>query len=154
MSDPTTTTKSLADFDYRRTDGGRKAAGYKGIAGDCVTRAAAVLLGEHRYREIYNEMARSNKAMGGSRSARNGLSGRAYRPVIERHGYKLIEQRNRIQDRVSINTLQLPTSAPSWSGPQPSSRTASTAGAICSPWRTAGSWTPSTPARIAGGATK
>lgn len=53
-------------------DGGRKAAGYKGEADDCVTRAIAIATGMN-YRDVYNELARRQQAKTGTRSARNGI---------------------------------------------------------------------------------
>lgn len=54
-------------------DGGRKEAGYKGIAGDCVTRAIAISTGIN-YQQIYNDLSNgmlSNK-MTTERQKRNG----------------------------------------------------------------------------------
>lgn len=56
-------------------DGGRKAAGFKGTAGDCVTRAVAIASGRG-YAEVYKDLA---KGMGAQRkskgaTARNGVS--------------------------------------------------------------------------------
>lgn len=58
-------------WDYN--DGGREAAGFKGEAGDCVTRAIAIATGMD-YREVYNELARREAEKTGTRSARNGIS--------------------------------------------------------------------------------
>lgn len=56
-------------------DGGREAAGFRGKAGDCVTRAVAIASGRP-YTEIYDALASGmgsqRKAKG--RSARNGVS--------------------------------------------------------------------------------
>lgn len=56
-------------------DGGRKAAGFKGAAGDCVTRAICIVA-EMPYDEIYERMAdgmgKQRKSKG--RTARNGIS--------------------------------------------------------------------------------
>ncbi|HEX8783497.1 MAG TPA: hypothetical protein VF764_09005, partial [Steroidobacteraceae bacterium] len=59
-------------------DGGRKAAGFKGHCGDCVTRAVAIATGRP-YAEVYaalsqgqSEQRRSKRAR--SRSARDGVS--------------------------------------------------------------------------------
>ena len=38
-----------------RHDGGRKAAGFKGKAGDCATRAIAIATG-HEYRQVYDRL--------------------------------------------------------------------------------------------------
>ena len=60
-------------------DGGRKAAGYKGRAGDCVTRAIAIAA-QLPYQQVYDRLAEGNakqrksKRTGKqSRSARNGI---------------------------------------------------------------------------------
>lgn len=65
---------------YRRDDGGRAAAGFKGRAGDCVCRAISIVSGRS-YAEVYARLA---AGMGGqrktcrtskqARSARNGVS--------------------------------------------------------------------------------
>jgi hypothetical protein len=59
-------------------DGGRAAAGYKGEAGDCVTRAIAIATGRP-YQEIYDALSEGTRNQRGSRgatkvSARNGVS--------------------------------------------------------------------------------
>ena len=58
---------------YVFDDGGRKAAGFKGTAGDCVTRAVAILTGTD-YRQVYNDAAALNLESRGTRSARNGIT--------------------------------------------------------------------------------
>lgn len=70
---------------YEHDDGGRIAAGYKGEAGDCVTRALAILTGKP-YRELYRELARAQQSVTGTRSARNGISSKAYQKVYAAHG--------------------------------------------------------------------
>lgn len=59
-----------------RDDGGRAAAGFKGEAGDCVTRAIAIAAGKP-YREVYDELnalAKTERHRKGRRSsARNGV---------------------------------------------------------------------------------
>lgn len=67
-------------------DGGRKAAGYTGTAGDCVTRAIAIATGRP-YQEVYdglNALAtreRRGKRKRGISSARSGV----YRATIHRY---------------------------------------------------------------------
>ncbi len=55
-------------------DGGRAAAGYKGLAGDCVARAVAIASGRP-YEEVYNDLSRlagrERKSRGAT--ARNGI---------------------------------------------------------------------------------
>ena len=60
-------------------DGGRKAAGYKGNAGDCVCRAIAIAA-QLPYQQVYDMLAEGNAAQRKSkrtgkqsRSARNGI---------------------------------------------------------------------------------
>ena len=60
-------------------DGGRKAAGYQGRAGDCVARAIAIITGKP-YSEVYDRLARGMGAQRASKrtkkqsaSARNGI---------------------------------------------------------------------------------
>jgi len=66
---------------FSHDDGGRKAAGFKGHAGDCVTRAVAIASGLP-YREVYDALAEGNATQRVSkgfkrkrpRSARSGIS--------------------------------------------------------------------------------
>ena len=73
----------MVDFIY--DDGGRKAAGFKGEARDCVTRATAILTGRN-YREVYKMMARAEQKVTGKRSARNGISKKASPKVFAELG--------------------------------------------------------------------
>ena len=50
--------KSTDAFTYN--DGGREAAGYKGIAGDCTVRAIAIATGKS-YQEVYGDLFAQNK---------------------------------------------------------------------------------------------
>jgi hypothetical protein len=73
-------------------DGGRVAAGFKGEAGDCVVRAAAIATGLP-YSEVYalvGELAkRERPRKGRSRSsARNGVNKATERRLLERLGGK------------------------------------------------------------------
>ena len=77
-------------------DGGREAAGYKGHAGDCVTRAIAIAC-ELPYQEVYDALniARQNpvKASPGTRrklmnsSSRTGIFRRTYQHFLEELGW-------------------------------------------------------------------
>jgi hypothetical protein len=74
-------------------DGGRAAAGFRGSAGDCVVRALAIVTGAP-YREVYNELAERNAALGPkrngkrrARSARNGTGRRVYEPWLVERGW-------------------------------------------------------------------
>ncbi len=71
--------------------GGRVAAGYRGTAGDCAVRAAAIVTGLP-YQEMYdaiNEAAKRERPRGGKNrsSARNGVWPRTLGAVIAQHGF-------------------------------------------------------------------
>ena len=70
---------------YVYGDGGRWEAGFKGSAGDCVTRALAILTGRP-YRERYRALANANARAGGKRSARNGIRKGAEAEVFQACG--------------------------------------------------------------------
>lgn len=57
---------------YRQDDGGRSAAGYRGTAGDCVTRAVSIVTGAD-YRTVYRAAAVLHGKRYGTRTARNGM---------------------------------------------------------------------------------
>lgn len=66
---------------FQHNDGGRAAAGYKGMAGDCVCRAVAIAA-QLPYRQVYDALAAGNareritkrtRKSAGRRSARNGI---------------------------------------------------------------------------------
>lgn len=70
-------------------DGGRQAAGYKGDAGDCVTRAIAIVSGKP-YQEVYGELKaemRSERPRSGKKrsSVRDGVK----KATIKRYLHKL-----------------------------------------------------------------
>ena len=73
-------------------DGGRKAAGFDGAAGDCVTRAIAIATGKS-YREVYdaiNELAkreRTGKRKRRISSARDGVYTATKRRYLESLGW-------------------------------------------------------------------
>lgn len=74
-------------------DGGREAAGYTGVAGDCVTRAVAIATGL-AYQEVYdaiNSVAKHERRIkrGRARStARDGVRMRTTRRYLESLGWK------------------------------------------------------------------
>ena len=68
-------------------DGGRSSAGFKGGANDCVVRAIAIVT-RRPYREVYNEVARYEQAVTGTKSARNGVSKKAYKKYLTDQGFK------------------------------------------------------------------
>jgi hypothetical protein len=81
-------------------DGGRKAAGFKGTAGDCVTRAIAIAA-DLPYRTVYDALkvnvdlwrttSRSKRAKAsvarGSREVREGTPPEAYKPYLAELGF-------------------------------------------------------------------
>ncbi len=67
-------------------DGGRKASGRKGKAGDCAARAMAIAL-KLDYDAAYKELAEENKKAEGVRSARNGIAKKTFTDVLKRHGW-------------------------------------------------------------------
>ncbi len=71
---------------YQYNDGGRKAAGFKGTAGDCGVRAMAIALGLD-YSVVYKELAQANADNGRAKSARNGVMKDVYTEVLKRHGF-------------------------------------------------------------------
>ena len=71
---------------YKFNDGGRKAAGFKGIAGDCGARAMAIALGLD-YKQTYKELAQANADNGRAKSARNGVKKDIYSEVLKRYGW-------------------------------------------------------------------
>ena len=71
---------------FQYNDGGRKAAGFKGIAGDCVVRSICIALNLD-YKTTYKQLAQANKDYGNEKSARNGLSKKVYIPFLTQHGW-------------------------------------------------------------------
>jgi len=71
---------------YQNNDGGRKAAGFKGTAGDCGARAMAIALGLD-YTAVYKELAQANADNGRAKSARNGIMKDVYTEVLKRYGW-------------------------------------------------------------------
>lgn len=72
-------------------DGGRKAAGYKGETGDCVTRSIAIATGVP-YQEVYdriNEIAKAERPRKGRRrsSARTGVKKQTFRKYLTELGW-------------------------------------------------------------------
>lgn len=77
---------------FQYNDGGRKDAGYKGSAGDCVVRAIAIATGDS-YQKVYDninsqkDMMRQTKRVRGSNS-RNGVEPKVYREYLKSIGFK------------------------------------------------------------------
>lgn len=72
-----------------KNDGGRAAAGFQGVAGDCVTRAIAIATGLP-YRQVYHEVAAACATYGKARSARNGVPKAVTKEIMRRHGGKWV----------------------------------------------------------------
>jgi len=71
------------------TDGGRANAGFRGDAGDCVTRAIAIAL-ERPYGQVYSDLADDAAALGKPRSARNGIPRKVYEPYLAELGWEWV----------------------------------------------------------------
>lgn len=76
-------------MEWKLNDGGREAAGFRGDAGDCVTRAVAIATGRD-YREVYDELAQLVKDSGGAKSARNGIPKKLVRQYIVSQGFEWV----------------------------------------------------------------
>jgi hypothetical protein len=70
-------------------DGGRAEAGFVGDAGDCVTRAISIALGQD-YRDVYDRLALRMAARGEPRSARNGIPRAVYESYLDAHGWRWV----------------------------------------------------------------
>lgn len=77
-------------------DGGREAAGFRGLANDCVTRAVAIALrelhGAHDdageiYRDVYDDVAARCRAAGRPKSGRNPVPKRVVRELMAARGF-------------------------------------------------------------------
>lgn len=76
---------------WHRNDGGREAAGYRGEANDCVTRAIAIAT-ERPYQEIYdriNELAKHERPRGRKKrsNARTGAHRVTYQRLLDEMGW-------------------------------------------------------------------
>lgn len=75
---------------YIFDDGGRAAAGYRGMTGDCVCRAIAIVTGkpyQDTYDALNNLAARERQRKGRRSSARTGVSKPTIRRYLESLGY-------------------------------------------------------------------
>lgn len=73
-------------------DGGRAAAGYRGLTGDCVVRAIAIASGKP-YQEVYgaiNVAAKRERRKRGRSNARSGVHRSTYEPYLLSLGFKWI----------------------------------------------------------------
>lgn len=71
-------------------DGGRRAAGYNGHAGDCVVRAVAIAT-QRPYREVYDELSeacRRSRIKRAGRSARDGVPMPILKRYMDERGWK------------------------------------------------------------------
>lgn len=72
---------------FQFNDGGRSEAGYKGVTGDCVTRAIAIAT-ELPYQQVYDELnkltktERKTKKMSKSSNARTGVYRKTYEKFL------------------------------------------------------------------------
>ena len=67
-------------------DGGRSAAGYKGTTADCPVRAMSIALGLS-YKEVYNQLAKANKAYSGVKTVRRGMNVKVFSNILASHGW-------------------------------------------------------------------
>lgn len=80
---------------FQYNDGGRRAAGFRGVAGDCVCRAIAIAI-DAPYRDVYdaiNTMAQSERVtsrMRGRSNARTGVHKPLWREFIAHLGWRWV----------------------------------------------------------------
>lgn len=77
-------------MEFQYNDGGRAEAGYKGKAGDCVTRSIAIATGRP-YQEVYDEinaLAKTERRKRGKSSARNGVHKATIRKYLASLGWE------------------------------------------------------------------
>lgn len=75
---------------FKKHDGGRADAGFKGSAGDCVTRSIAIAL-QLPYRKTYTELGElmGEMSMGLETTPRNGVYAPVYCAYLTQRGWKL-----------------------------------------------------------------
>jgi len=77
-------------MEFIYNDGGRKEAGYKGKAGDCVCRAIAIIT-ERPYKDVYKELQSFIKLEGKQKiSVRNGIPINIVKKYLSAQGFKWI----------------------------------------------------------------
>lgn len=85
----------MAHMPWVFDDGGRGAAGYKGLTGDCVTRSIAIATGRP-YQEVYDALntgaksERTGSRKRGISSSRSGVYKRTYQRYLESIGWQWI----------------------------------------------------------------
>ena len=89
---------------FKLNDGGRKDAGFKGQAPDCVVRAIAIVMGAP-YRQVRKDILELTKEMtGGMEDISRGV----YPPVTHRYlterGFELVICKNQYVDDLPTNT--------------------------------------------------
>ena len=80
---------------FKKTNGGRKEAGYKGNAGDCVIRSIAIATGKP-YKEVYDQLHIRQKSFCQKigmkqRSIRRGVYPQVWQPYAESLGFKYLD---------------------------------------------------------------
>lgn len=70
---------------FQYNDGGRAASGFKGMTGDCVTRAIAIATGKP-YEEVYSAI----NQLAGKAMARTGVPRSIYEPYLAQLGWKWV----------------------------------------------------------------
>ena len=101
-------------MDFVFHDGGRAAAGYKGMTGDCVTRSIVIATGK-TYQEVYdslNQIAqaeRTGKRKRQHSSSRTGVFRRTYQHYLESLGWRWTSTMSIGSGcRVHLRTSELP----------------------------------------------
>jgi hypothetical protein len=72
---------------YKYNDGGRKEAGFKGTANDCVVRAIAIAL-EKPYRQVYDELKIMCRKQLNGDSVRSGIGRKLCSEYLRERGWK------------------------------------------------------------------
>jgi hypothetical protein len=111
----------MSSIKFTYNDGGRKEAGYKGKAGDCVTRSIAIVTGLP-YKKVYNDLRLANidymnkrrtkvarKLQKSGTSVRDGAYNDVYRPYLKSLGYEFVPTMSIGSGcRVHLRTEELP----------------------------------------------
>ncbi len=85
----------IKPLEFKYNDGGRELAGYKGDAGDCVTRAIAIVT-DLGYQKVYDDLnalsktERVTKRLGVRSTARNGVRKKTWKAYLTSLGYERI----------------------------------------------------------------
>ena len=81
---------------YQYNDGGRKAAGYKGQARDCVCRAIVIATGLD-YKEVYKYLAQLHYERFGTKTARNGTDNQDTLKAMKHFGFEKVSLIDRLK---------------------------------------------------------